>query len=450
MERSTIRWIIISLVAIVSLVIAIRYANRPLARFKPPSGGEIVVHRITFGPTNRFPTVSGPARLVAFVERLLSGPASGGSLDAAIDGEPVVLWTSMSLGSAPVLRVVHGDIEGPLIQARSFPEAGADMVVHGYALSRLPRGVEMLSLEWYEIPGSHPVPNARTGRHPVHTMTLDLKGRPPQVEGWTPDSTTRTTNGPIAVELVGFEIATNRSDQARRDTCMLSLRVWENGVLSTNWSVSRVQEESFEHGGRWSHVANRDHADGVMRAGIDSVWLDGSVWSLKVGMVRKSGFPTNNLFQISGPTMAGLLSPDSKPVPPIPFAIEGGRIVALTAEKTRLYAPPWLEAEAPFLVVSMTPKTAGTNDLPLVVPGVWRLASVTDSGGNRLTPGPWAWTGGAIYCSLKRNAAFTNAVSGPLRVILSREPVFDFNFKVRPTAATNESAWPREEPRKTH
>lgn len=450
MERSTVRWIMIALVAFVSLVIAILYANRPLAKFKTPSGGEIVVHKVTFGPTNRFPILSGPARLVALVERIVGGPTSGGSADASMDGEPVVLWMSISRGSAPVLRVVHGGVEGPLIRARSFPVPGGDMIVHGYALSRPPRGVDELTLEWYEISGSQRVPNSRTTGNPAHTMTLDLKGRPPQVEGWAPDTTMRATNGPITVELVGFEMATNRADHARRDTCLISLRVWENGEASTNWSVARVQEESFDNGGRWTHVANRDFVAGVMRIAVDPVWLDGSVWLLKVGVVRKSGFPTNNLFQVRGPTMADLLSPHSKPVPPIPFSIEGGRIVAVSVEKTRLYAPAWLEAEAPFFVVSTTSKMAGTNVLPVVGPGVWRLASVTDSGGNRLVPGRWAWTGAAIYCSLQQDAAFSNSVPGPLTVVVSREPVFDFTFKVRPTAATNESAWPREEPRKTH
>ena len=89
MERSTVRWITIALVAFVSLVIAILYANRPLAKFKTPSGGEIVVHKVTFGPTNRFPILSGPARLVALVERIVGGPTSGGSADASMDGEPV-------------------------------------------------------------------------------------------------------------------------------------------------------------------------------------------------------------------------------------------------------------------------------------------------------------------------------------------------------------------------
>lgn len=308
-----------------------------------------------------------------------------------------------------------------------------------------------MSLEWFEISGSQLVPNSRTTGIPFHTTTLDLKGRPPQVEGWAPDTTMRSTNGPITVELVGFEIATNRADYARRDTCLISLRVWENGEASTNWSVSRVQEESFEQGGRWSHVANRDHADGVMRAGIDPVWLDGSVWSLKVGVVRKSGFPTNNLFQISGLKLTDL-SPQSvvNSPPPIPFAIDGGRLVTLAVEKSRARAPAWLEGEAPFIVVSTTAKIAGTNNLPVVDPGVWRLAAVTDSSGRRLTPGRWAWAGDTIFCSLKRDGAFSNSAFGPATVLISREPVIDFTFKIRPTSATNDPAWPREEPMKTH
>lgn len=451
MKRSAVWWIIIGLVAIMSLALAIRYANRPLSKFKTPSGGEIVVNKVTFGPTNRFPILSGPARLVAFVERIVGGQASGGSPDASMDGEPAVLWTSISRGSAPGLRVVHGGVEGPLIRARSFPVPGGDMIVHGYAISSLPRGIDELTLEWYEIPGSQLVPNSRTTRNPVHVMTLNLKGRQPRVEGWTPDATMRSTNGPITVELVGFEIATNRVDQGRQDTCMVSLRVWENGVLSTNWSVSRVQEESFDSGGRWTHVANRGFVDGAMRAGIDSVWLDGLVWSLKVGIVRKSGFPSSNLFQISGLTMADLSPTTGATLPPqIPFAIDGGRLVTLAVEKGQAQAPAWLEGEAPFLVASTTARVAGTNNLPVVDPGVWRLAAVTDSSGGRLTPGRWAWAGDSIYCSLKRDGSFSNAVSGPLTVSVSREPVFDFTFKVRPTAATNESAWPREEPRKTH
>ena len=450
MERSTIRWIIIPVVAFACLVMGIRFANRPLAVFKTPSGGEVVVQRLTLGPNNRFPIVTGGARVRAFFERIFFGSSVSGRIDADLGSEQAVLWTTVAGGSAPMMRVVHGGVERGWIQPIAFPFVGETGVVHAYPLTPLPRGARSIVLEWADRPISGSVVGRQQLGPLVHTMDLSLSAATAVVEGHSPDTTPRQTNSALWVEFVGVEIATNRADLTRRDSCLLSLRVWENGAVSTNWSASRLQMATFESSGRWSHLANRDHVDGVMRVGIDPGWLDDSVWSLNVGLVRKSGFPSTNLIEVPGLSLADLMAPPGKGIAPsIPFAIEGRRIVTLDVELDRSRAPSWLEGEAPFLVVSTSGKISGTNALPIVEPGVWRLAGIVDSSGNRISSGRWAW-GAMIHFSLKRDQAFSNAVSGPLTVILSHEPVVDFTFKVRPSAATNESAWPREEPRKTH
>jgi hypothetical protein len=430
-----------SILFLVMCIAAGVYLGWPKQNFTLPNGRRVTVERITWRPENRFPK-NATAPFVDLVNRACEklklpqfdnpyydyGPSQSGAIWISAEhpddlGKLELRLAQGVVESQPLPYFVPSVPGNPKSHVNAFligpvPQDGSPLILRIYCREPA-RGPKQLIGEMQIQPVVSPNPQRQPKRFEAATGTNDT----------------------LLVEVDNWQIPATTPPSNVLDPSLIRLRIREKAipsVLATNWAIASITMEDASGDSLAQHVDGRDHTNGVLQAGMSPVWIDGSPWVLRIGLVRTKDFPASNHVHFGPLYPSTALSPNPGMVTNV-----FGRLFTARLDLGRPDDPP--VAEVTNWQASLLVKSSGSyRDEPHHV----RWVSLTDQRGTNYGFSRYAWGGDLYRFRPNRETNFIDGTVTSAEAVISWEPIHFVEVVATPRAATNFADWPsRAEPK---